>query len=476
MRDCETQMSFWTGRRAPGVGMIRATDFHTYYQLQECSRRLWLDANQPDLAGEPGEFEELMLRRGQEHERVHLATFPEYVRPVYPHGDLAAGVPDFLIRERGRYVVRDAKLALNLDRHPEIPAQMALYARLFKESTRSTVVRAEVVLGNGELAPVDIADVDDLTAHLARIKSARKEPDEAVGWTKCNSCSFSDHCWEAAVLAHDPGVVPGIEQGLRNALVGMGIMRYDDLLGLGAGELAEIAYQQRTRRRQVGQPTAERVLTQVRVLLSRKMEIISPPERLPDGPVVYFDIESNPVEMDLDPIVYLWGLLIDRGEGSRPEYWGEVSGAGPEADASAWKTFLKKCRELTKEFGRVPFVHYSHYEKTWVTEYARRWGDPQGTAAKVLSLLWDMEKRAVRGHLCLPVYSYGLKRVEEHAGFRRSQEGFGALWSVARYNACLEAQDDAERKDIEQELLTYNREDCVAMRHVLRWIRGLRAS
>jgi uncharacterized protein len=103
-------------------------------------------------------------------------------------------------------------------------------------------------------------------------------------------------------------------------------------------------------------------------------------------------------------------------------------------------------------------------------QYMDRWGDPDGTASRVLDLLWDMAQKSVRGHLCLPVHSYGLKHVERYAGFERSQEDYGALWSVARYNAYLEAGSPTEGSAIEQELLTYNREDCIAMRRVLQWL------
>ena len=483
--------------------MVTASDFYTYYQLQECARRLWLDANRPELKAPPSEFDQLMFRKGQEHEKAHLVTLPDPVRPAYRPGDLAtgadatmrllsqrrpviyqgvlmsrdhslAGIPDFLIREGDAYVVRDAKLALNLERHREIPAQLGLYSHLLEAATGQQPSRAEVLMGDGTLTPVEITGVDELVGRLATIMSAEDEPDEAVGWSKCNTCGFFDHCWAAAVDAHDPAVVPGIEQGLRNALVGTGAARYDDLLLLGVGRLAGLRFQQKTRERQVGERTAEKVVQQVRVLMSGTMEILAAPQMPPTGPIVYFDIESNPWDIDMETRVYLWGLLLDRTDGSAPQYWGAIAPAGPDGDAEAWQAFLTRSGALIQEFGDLPFIHYSHYEKTWVGQYVERWGDQNGVAAKVASLLWDMEKKAIRGCLCLPVHSYGLKHVEGCAGFKRSQEDYGSLWSVARYGAYLEAADDAEREAIGNELLTYNKEDCVAMRHVLHWASRLR--
>ncbi len=59
--------------------------------------------------------------------------------------------------------------------------------------------------------------------------------------------------------------------------------------------------------------------------------------------------------------------------------------------------------------------------------------------------------------------------MEKYVGFKRSQEDFGSLWSVGRYNAYLEENDESKRKEIANELLTYNEEDCIATRHVLEW-------
>jgi predicted RecB family nuclease len=481
---------------------VNATDFYTYYQLEECARRLWLDANRPDLKAPPSEFDQMLFRKGQEHEGAHLATFPDYARPAYSPGDLAggatatarlleerkpviyqgvllshdrglAGIPDLLIREGDTYLVREVKLALNLDRHPEITAQIGLYSQLLEATTDLRPARAEVLMGDGALAAVEITRVDDLVGRLATIKSATSEPDEAVGWSKCNTCGFFDYCWTTAVSAHDPAVVPEITQSLRHTLRSQGVTRYDDLVDMPIQALADLRIPWGEKERRVGDKTAQKVLRQVRVLMSGNLEILSASETPPTGPAVYFDIESNPWDIGMETRVYLWGLLLDRGDGSALQYWGAIAPAGPDGDAAAWHAFLTKSSDLIEEFGDLPFIHYSHYEKTWVNQYVERWREREGIAAKVASLLWDMEKKAIRGCLCLPVHSYGLKHVEKCASFKRSQEDYGSLWSVARYNAYLEAGEDAERKAIENQLLTYNEEDCVAMRHVLQWVSGL---
>lgn len=482
--------------------MIRAEDFYIYFQQSECPRRLWLREKHPDWLAPPSEFEEILFRRGREHEAAHLSTFPEYVRPRYPVGDLAkgarataqliasrepviyqgvlrstsgdmVGIPDFLIRQGDSYSIREAKLATNLKRHPEIAAQIGLYAKLLENTTGAPPTHADVIMGNGEIARVIIPPVTPLLEKLDAIKTADEEPDEAVGWSKCKTCGFLDYCWTNAAAAHDPGVVPEISQSLRNALRAQGIRSYDPLLAMPLQDLANMQIQKGNKTRRLGEKTARKVIRQVRVLATGQIEIIRRPEPLPQGATAYFDIESNPWDEGMETRIYLWGLLLKREDGSTDEYWGTLAPPGDEGDSRAWRAFLEKSAALIKESDELSFVHYGTYEKTWISQYIKRWGDPGGIAREVLSRLWDMEKKAVKGRLCLPVRSYGLKDVEKCAGFRRSQEDYGSLWSIGRYNAYIEATSDSERRKIEEELLTYNKEDCVAMRDVLRWIGGL---
>lgn len=477
--------------------MISGDDFYTYYQPHKCWRRVWLEANRQDLKADPTEFEQILLEKGRAHERQHLGTLGEYKTPEYLLGDLPAGAqatcelvlagapviyqgvllsndgsrvgrPDFLVREGQSYVIRDAKLALNLDRHAEIAQQIGLYAQL-AAAAGVQVARGEVVLGDGSIHPVELVDPTAMTHEIAAIRAEKEEPDEAVGWSKCDTCGYFNHCWTRAAEVHDPAVVYGISQSMRHVLLQRGIGRYDDLPPAPVAELADLKVPWGDTERRIGGKTAEKVIRQAQVLLSGQLEVLAPPQPPPDGPVVFFDVESNPWDVGMETMVYLWGLLVDRGDGSGPEYWGEIAESGQDGDRDAWFSFLAECRQLADALGPIPFVHYSHYEADQMKAYVKRWDDPDGVAGRVLGLLWDMQKRAISNRLCLPVYSYGLKHVEKCAGFKRSQAEYGSLWSVGRYNAYLLSNDQAEQAQIKEELLNYNREDCLAMRHVLQW-------
>jgi len=221
----------------------------------------------------------------------------------------------------------------------------------------------------------------------------------------------------------------------------------------------------------VGDARAERIQRQVRVLMSGSDEQFGAPQLPASGACVFLDVESDPHDEVLGNKVYLWGVLADRGDGSEPEYWGNLAGPGDEGDKTGWFDFLRHAENLLAHLGDAPFVHYSHYEKTWLRKYAERWGDPDGTAARLGGMLWDMQLQGIRDVFCLPVPSYGLKSVENYVGFERSTQEYGGLWAVVRYHEWLQADREDERERVRDELLRYNREDCEAMRHVLEWIR-----
>jgi len=476
--------------------MLSASAFHAYYQPSLCRRRLWLDAHCPQRRAPLTEFEQVLMRQGLEHERRHLATLPEWERPEYDPGDLPAGaeatkrllakqvpviyqgvlispdsmlmgIPDFLIRQEGGYLVRDVKLSRHTETHPEIAAQLGIYAALL-ESTGYPCTGRQVVLGDCRLEELPAHDVSPLVAEVRGVLALHEEPEDAVGWSKCSTCGFFGYCWDRSLQAHDPAVVPEICQPMRHALAARGLRRYDDLAGLGADDLAPIPMLVGGKQQRIGYKRAAKALRQVRVLMSGRREIIAPLPPLPQPPVAYFDIESNPWDEGMETRVYLWGLLLDRGNGDC-QYWGEVAPAGVEGERLAWHSFAAHAGNLLAEFGDIPFIHYANYERTWVRNYIERFGDEEGTATRLLGLLWDMQQEVVSKCLCLPVHSYGLKHVEQEAGFVRRQQDFGSLWSIGRYHAYLETVEAQAREAIRRELLLYNEEDCLAMRHVLNW-------
>ena len=101
-----------------------------------------------------------------------------------------------------------------------------------------------------------------------------------------------------------------------------------------------------------------------------------------------------------------------------------------------------------------------------------RYGDDEhGTAARVKSNLLDLLP-ITRESVAVPLSSYCLKDIETLTGYERQLDEYGGDWSMAKYIAATESDDEAERTAILDEILAYNREDLEATWAVLEWLGG----
>ena len=487
--------------------MFTPSEFRELYQPSICPKRVWLRERRPGLARDDSEFLELIQRRGRELEERHLSILGTYQRPTYATGNLDEGaiatealisagapviyqgvlkssdgrfgaIPDFLILDADvrRYRIREAKLATNLADHPEIGDQMGLYKLIAEERWGYSPI-LEVVKGDGSLeSPFEAPDTATVTDNISKIASLRElvsEPEEPVGWSKCNECPFRSHCWDRAVAEKDIAVVPHLEQGMWRAVRNVGVSSYEELSRMTTSKLSPVSFPRGRGVQPIGDPRAEKILRQARVLSTGRTEAISPLV-FPDGysprqrPVVMFDIENDIYDAELGVKVYLWGLLVVTGQGpSEPSLI--VAGRGRNGDEQGWQGFLRAAQDIFRIHGGIPFIHYAAHEKTWVGKYVERYGDSDGIAARVLENLWDMQ-RAVTKSLVLPIYSYSLKHVETLTEFERSQEEYGGLWSLVTYDKYLNAGYPEEAEVIMGTIKTYNREDLLASLATYEWL------
>jgi predicted RecB family nuclease len=186
------------------------------------------------------------------------------------------------------------------------------------------------------------------------------------------------------------------------------------------------------------------------VALEKKRELIIGKLELPPSKnFAIFDIEGLPPHLDETDKIYLWGLQVF-GE-SPSGFIPAVSGFTRDGDRQGWFKFLDNCAGLFANYGDLPLVHWSGYERGKVKAYIERYGDPGGTAKRVMGNLLDLLK-VTKEAIILPDYSYGLKRVERQAGFKRTLPEGSGDWAMAKY-------------------IEYNREDLEATWAVLQWLR-----
>jgi predicted RecB family nuclease len=485
---------------------ILASDLVTLHSPSRCALRIYL-VHHGVPGAPPGAFQELLFRFGQRHEQAHLATLGAFVdlrggtpaqRQQRTRACVAeraallyqpalqqeleingvrcevAGDPDFLIAAEGGYRVRDAKLARRITEgeHPEIFAQLNLYAWLFERSFGAPPLRLEVVSGGGELVELPYAGekrVLGWLSELAAIKDAAGEPDCPVGWGKCSGCAYQQRCWERAEARRDVARVAGLDEGLARALRAEGISTVDGFLArFDEVRLARFGRPRGTRTVKVGK-VAARLLRQARAQATGRAQWLRTPAIPEAASFVMFDLEGIPPLLDETGNIYLWGTQVFGAAAG--DYQAALAGFGPNGDREGWQTFLDHAQAIFAAHGDIPFVHWADYEKSQLRLYLARYGDRDGIAARVEENLLDL-LGVTRASVALPLPSYSLKVVEDFIGFERSQSEYGGEWSMARFIEATETGDAAQRDTIMDEILQYNREDLEATWAVLAWLRA----
>jgi len=488
--------------------MFSPSDFRNLFQPSYCERRVWLKANEPDLAIPDTDFIQLIQEKGIAAEKAHVQTVGSIETPEYPEYEFPAGfeetckmieskvpiiyqgilisknnqwlaIPDLLIfnKKTKRYTIRDVKLAKNLGAHPEIKLGMGLN-RLLAEEILGYEPILEVVTGDGELqSPYSAADdktVKEYIKIISKLENLADEPFETSGWSKCSPCPFFNHCWDEAWESHYVYTIYGIEQGMSLALWENNIRTWETLLKK-RNDIAQITFQRGSQIQRIGTTRADKIVRQARCLSKNTHERITS-LTLPNGysrgdrPIVIFDVENNmPTfeELGLQVDVYLWGLLLVTDKQTKQELI--IAPKDSRGDQKGWQLFLSTMSNIFDRYGDIPIVHFSSHEKTKVSNYINNYGDINSTGQRVLDNLWDLY-RAILNSVTLPVPSYSLKEIEKFVGFERTQEEYGGSWSIVRYNEYLEASTKKEADNILKEIKVYNAEDLMATYEVYKWM------
>lgn len=485
---------------------VAASAWYELFSPTECAKRVRLVAS-GEQAAESGPYEKVLEELGRRHELDYLATLepvvhigagtddermaatlkaikdgakviyqPFFKTNVTVDGEVLelVGNPDFLILSNAGYVIRDAKLARHVrrDEKPEVHYQLQAYSFLFQTAVGQSVAGLEVYDGLRLLQGVDYEGPEAfLTAlnQMVRLRNSPLSTYEPNGWSKCQACPFKGTCWAAAEARKDVSLVFGVTQEMAKSLHEAHIGTINALAEVDEGTLSRVGFRWGAKTRTIGSG-AGALIRAAKALHEGKEIPLGPPQIPTAANYVSFDLEGLPPGYEIDERIYLWGIQV---YGAKPgPYQGITSDFGEDGDRNGWTAFLTAAGKIFDELGDIPFITYSAYEATHVKLYIRRFGDQGGVGERVLRNIWDMLP-AVKKAVVLPLYSYSLKQVEQHVGFKRTQTEFGGSWSVAQYIKAIETRDPKLRDEKMEEILVYNREDVAATWTVFEWLRLL---
>jgi predicted RecB family nuclease len=275
------------------------------------------------------------------------------------------------------------------------------------------------------------------------------DPPRLVLNKHCQVCEFRHRCHEEAVKADDISLLAGVGE--------KELQRYNRK-GLFTLTQLSCTFRPRKKGKTSAHQTKRQHALHAMAIRDRRIYVFGTPE-VPESPVqIYLDMEGLPDE----GFVYLVGMVIVQGDTeTRFSFWAD----GRDQEAGILQQFLD---EVTRHDTFAVFS-YGRYERAFLKRM-RAVAHDRNQVDRVLHSLVNVLS-LVHAHAYLPCYRSGLKDVARCLGFSWAEPEASGLLSVA-WRARWEATRAEEWKE---KLLTYNLEDCAALRRVTDLLREVNA-
>jgi predicted RecB family nuclease len=281
---------------------------------------------------------------------------------------------------------------------------------------------------------------------LREVEQARDAgPPRLILNDHCQVCEFRRRCHEQAVREDSLSLLRGLGEKEVKGYARKGILT-----------LTQLAHTFRPRRK--GKRAVPRThhryhALQAMAIRDKRVYLFGTPE-VPVAPVkIYLDIEGLPDE----GFVYLIGMtVVEGGTEQHLAFW-----------ADTWDQEPEMFRQFLAEVSKHPDARlycYGTYERTFLKRM-RKAAPRKGPVDRVLAALVNVLS-VVYAHAYFPCYSNGLKDVAGCLGCSWSDPQASGLQSVV-WRKRWEATHGDEWRD---RLVTYNREDCAALRRVTEFL------
>jgi predicted RecB family nuclease len=257
----------------------------------------------------------------------------------------------------------------------------------------------------------------------------------------CQVCEFRQRCHEQAVREDNLSLLRGVGEKEVRGYGRKGILT-----------LTQLAHTFRPRRKgkRVARRTGHRYhALQALAIRDKRIYVFGRPE-LPDAPVrVYIDFEGLPDE----GFVYLIGMTVVQDESEEHySFWAESKDQEPVI----FEQFLAQ----VSRYEDAQVFCYGQYERTFLKRM-RKAAHRKKPVDRVLTALVNVLS-LVYSHLYFPCYSNGLKDIASCLSCSWTEPEASGIQSIA----WRKRWETGHANEWRQKLVTYNREDCAALRKV----------
>jgi predicted RecB family nuclease len=257
----------------------------------------------------------------------------------------------------------------------------------------------------------------------------------------CQVCEFRQRCHGQAVQEDNITLLHGMGEKEVNRYARKGILTVTQL---------SCTFRMRKRGKRVKtQQRPHYFALQALALREKKIYVLGTPV-LPTAPVrMYFDCEGDSER----GFIYLIGLTVTGGGEERHySFWAD----NETEEEAIFKQFL----DVVARHASFVLFHYGSYERAFLRRMRKKTGRKK-PVDRVLANSCNVIS-PIHSSIYFPTYSNGLKNIGAYLGCTWSEANASGAQSMAWRRAWETGGGDA----IKQKLLTYNAEDCAALRRV----------
>jgi predicted RecB family nuclease len=263
------------------------------------------------------------------------------------------------------------------------------------------------------------------------------QPPPVVLNRHCPYCSFKNVCSQQAEGSDD--------LSLLDRMTPKAIRRYHNKGIFTVKQLSFLFKPRRRRRRAAARPPHFELEIQALAIRTGKIYIQTLPEIQRSDIELFLDMEGIPDQQ----FFYLIGLLIrDHQTIKHQVFWADTTAE----EEAIWRMFVEKANE----YPSAPIYHYGNYEARAIESLAKRFGPDVTCIGKRLVNL----NSQVYGKVYFPVRSNSLKMLGRFLGASWTEPDASGLQSLVwRYR-----WETGREEAYKQKLISYNAEDCRALR------------
>ena len=407
--------------------------------------------------------------------------------------DGVRGVADFLVRVDAagdtpqHYEAVDAKLARQAAK-PGHVLQLCFYADALEALTGRRGEFIHLELGSGATETIRLAEVAPYWRRIKRqlVRALAAAPSAATVAEPCNHCSFCEFA-----------TVCDAEWRQADSLVFVAGIRAADRETLIAADVATMAGLAETDPRAsgpaIGVTHLDRLVRQADLQVrTRNLNDGSSPlfELLdddtessgfaalpaPDPGDVFLDFEGHPFWKPEAGLFFLFGLIeraddssaADSGNWTFVSFWAhdEIE------EAAATEALIRHLAQRRQRFPGMHVYHYNHTERSALERLTIEHGVAEVSLEEMIATGLFVDLYAVvKGAVRIGTESYGLKHVEQLAGYERGHDIDQGAAAVVEYERWMTETDRARRdQHILDRIAAYNEDDVRATRAVRDWL------